>query len=234
MSEAWFADNMFCPYCGNAKVEPFDNNKPVADFFCPSCANEYELKSKAKAMGVKIVDGAYASMITRIESTSNPNFFFLNYLPDTLKVQNLIFIPKFFFTPSIIEKRPPLKSTARRAGWVGCNILFTGIPLQGRIPIITQGDILPKRYIIKMVEQSKLLETKILSARGWLLDVLSCINRIPKNDFLLKDLYVFEFELADKHPMNNNIKAKIRQQLQFLRDKGFIIFVKDGQYKKIL
>ena len=35
-----------------------------------------------------------------------------------------------------------------------------------------------------------------------------------------------------RHPENNNIEAKIRQQLQFLRDKGFIQFLSPGQYKK--
>jgi type II restriction enzyme len=31
--------------------------------------------------------------------------------------------------------------------------------------------------------------------------------------------------------MNNNVKAKIRQQLQFLRDKNVIEFVGHGQYR---
>jgi type II restriction enzyme len=34
-----------------------------------------------------------------------------------------------------------------------------------------------------------------------------------------------------KHPSNNNVKAKIRQQLQFLRDKGVLDFVGRGQYR---
>ena len=43
----------------------------------------------------------------------------------------------------------------------------------------------------------------------------------------------FEDELKKKHPDNNFIKDKIRQQLQYLRDKGFIEFVTPGHYKKI-
>jgi type II restriction enzyme len=37
--------------------------------------------------------------------------------------------------------------------------------------------------------------------------------------------------LKAKHPANNNIKAKIRQQLQFLRDKDLLEFIGDGRYK---
>ncbi|MGN1347846.1 MAG: hypothetical protein ACI4VI_02775 [Acutalibacteraceae bacterium] len=47
-------------------------------------------------------------------------------------------------------------------------------------------------------------------------------------------MYSFESELKIKHPKNNNIKPKIRQQLQFLRDRGFIEFLGNGKYEKIL
>jgi len=36
-----------------------------------------------------------------------------------------------------------------------------------------------------------------------------------------------------KHIENKNIEAKIRQQLQFLRDKGFIEFLGRGKYRKV-
>ena len=46
-------------------------------------------------------------------------------------------------------------------------------------------------------------------------------------------MYEFVNELKIKHTSNNNIEAKIRQQLQFLRDKGFIEFTSRGNYRKI-
>jgi len=66
-------------------------------------------------------------MIERLESANNPNFFFLNYDLKDLSVLNFLVIPKHFFVPSIIEKRKALSQTARRAGWVGCNILLQSI-----------------------------------------------------------------------------------------------------------
>ena len=35
------------------------------------------------------------------------------------------------------------------------------------------------------------------------------------------------------NPQNHNVEAKIRQQLQILRDLGFIEFLGKGQYRKI-
>ena len=66
------------------------------------------------------------------------------------------------------------------------------------------------------------------------MDVLICVNQITSQIFTLSDIYAFKNLLALKHPQNNNIKPKIRQQLQFLRDKGFLEFLGDGRYKKVM
>lgn len=68
--------------------------------------------------------------------------------------------------------------------------------------------------------------------KGWLGTVLNCVNRIPGEFFTLDDMYAFEPELKSEYPNNRNIKAKIRQQLQFLRNKGVIEFLGNGSYKK--
>lgn len=72
-----------------------------------------------------------------------------------------------------------------------------------------------------------------IAARGWLMDVLNCINDIPCNGFSISRIYEYETQLQRIHPDNNNIKAKIRQQLQFLRDKGIIEFLGNGLYRKV-
>ena len=64
------------------------------------------------------------------------------------------------------------------------------------------------------------------------MDVLNCVNKISRPVFTLEEIYEYENELHIKHPQNNNIKPKIRQQLQFLRDKGFIEFLGNGKYRK--
>lgn len=66
------------------------------------------------------------------------------------------------------------------------------------------------------------------------MDILNCINAIPENIFTLDDMYLFEENLQEKHPQNHNVKPKIRQQLQVLRDKGYLEFQAKGTYKKLV
>lgn len=64
------------------------------------------------------------------------------------------------------------------------------------------------------------------------MDILLCIEEVD-SPFSLSEAYGFEDALSKRHPKNNNIRAKIRQQLQVLRDKGFLEFLGKGMYKKL-
>ena len=230
MSEFWLVNNLFCPCCGNYYLIKIKNNLPVADIFCKNCGEIFELKSKKNNIGSKIVDGAYHTMIERINSNLNPQLLVMNYSSDFF-VRDLIFIPKFFFTSDIIEKRKPLSENARRAGWTGCNILYEKIPEQGKIDIIRDGKEIDIEKILNNYSKTKKLQTENINLRGWMLDILNCINKIKSEIFTLQDVYKFADFLKTKHNFNHNIDAKIRQQLQFLRDRGFIEFIGRGKYK---
>lgn len=233
LTESWVSDNLFCPRCGNPHINHFQNNRPVADFYCEECKSEFELKSKNGAFGASVVDGAYDTMISRITDNHNPDFLFMNYSMSAASVTDLIFVPKHFFTPAIIEKRKPLSPTARRAGWTGCNILLGKIPEQGRISVIAHSIAQPVDSVVQLSKRASQLEKQSLTARGWLLDVLNCVNDIPKNDFTLAEVYQYEQALAELHPNNHFLQAKIRQQLQVLRDAGVLEFLGEGHYRKI-
>lgn len=234
LTENWVGENLYCPRCGNAKITHFRNNRPVADFFCEHCKNEYELKSKSGKLGEKVNDGAYETMIARITGNENPDFLFMGYQKSDMTVRNLAVVPKHFFVPAMIEKRKPLSTNARRAGWVGCNILIGAIPQQGFIKIIENGQVVSKEKVLSQMSRSSNLEISNIEARGWLFDVLECVNSISTEEFSLDDIYRYEPILSLKHPDNHNVKPKIRQQLQYLRDKGFLEFTQRGKYKKTL
>lgn len=132
LTESWVKQNVFCPSCGNNELNQFGNNSPVADFLCIACKSEYELKSKKDFFTARIVDGAYSSMIERLNSENNPHFFFLHYSSKTFEVSNFLVIPKHYFINDIIEKRKALSPLAKRSGWIGCNILLSSIPDSGK------------------------------------------------------------------------------------------------------
>ena len=230
MTEMWAKENIFCPSCGNP-ISEYENNKPVADFFCRGCSEDFELKSKKDSMGNKIVDGAYKTMIERIQSVDNPNFFFLNYDKSSLSVQNFLIIPKHFFVPEIIEKRKPLSLTAKRAGWTGCNILLSGIPESGKIFYVKNGEKRDEKEVFSDWGKTLFLQKSKGDAKGWKLDIMKCIDSLQKKEFTLDEMYQFDQQLHEKYPENNFIKDKIRQQLQVLRDVGYIEFLRRGVYR---
>jgi len=232
LTEAWVGDSIFCPNCGYIDLGKYENNKPVGDFYCQNCNEDYELKSKRDSMGNKIVDGAYHTMLDRLASSSNPNFFLLNYNLVSLEVVNFLVIPKHFFVPKIIEKRKPLTSTARRAGWIGCNILLQGIPSTGKIFFVKNKQVKPKEKVLAEWKKTLFLrEEKEVSTKGWMLDVMRCVERLARKEFSLDDIYMFESELSKLYPENKHIKDKMRQQLQVLRDKGYLEFLGKGIYR---
>ena len=231
MSEDWVGNKIFCPSCAT-DLNRFANNKPVGDFFCANCEEEFELKSKKKSFGNKIVDGAYVTMIERLQSDNPPNFFLLNYDVSDFAITNFYVIPKHYFIPNIIEQRKPLSPKAKRAGWVGCNILLKAIPQSGKIYYIKNNKPESKSKILKNWQKTLFLKNqKNPLAKGWILDVMHCIDTLGKNEFTLGELYAFEKSLEIKYPNNKHIKDKIRQQLQFLRDKRFLKFISRGRYK---
>jgi type II restriction enzyme len=232
LTESWVRNSIFCPNCGSLNIDKYENNKPVADFYCKNCREDYELKSKQNIIGDKIVDGAYRTMIERLTGNQNPNFFLLSYNLYNLDVNNFFVVPKHFFVPEMIEKRKPLSVNARRAGWVGCNILLNHIPQTGKIYFVRNGIIESKKNVLSNWKRTLFLrEEKEIKAKGWLLDIMRCVDKLNKREFTLDEVYKFENELDMLHPDNKHIKDKIRQQLQFLRDKGYLSFMGNGRYK---
>ena len=231
LTEDWTNNNIYCPSCGSP-INKYQNNQPVADFHCTTCPEQYELKSKKDAIGLKILDGAYKTMLERLRSSRNPNFFFLSYGLGASEVSNFLVIPKHFFIPEIIERRKPLAPDARRAGWVGCNILLQKIPQTGKIFLIKDKKVRPKKAVLEVWRKTLFLrEEKQVKTKGWILDIMNCIDSLGKKTFSLNEIYCFERDLHLKHPENNHIKDKIRQQLQFLRDKGYLEFRGKGRYR---
>ena len=210
-------DWVYCPNCGSPKINPFPNNSPVADFFCAACKEEYELKSQKSFFRSKVLDGSFRTKCDRLAANNNPNLFLLNYDLKQLSVTNFFVVPKHFFVREIIEERKPLAPTARRAGWIGSNILLSEIPQSGKIFIVRSGQLEPKESVLSKWQRTLFLRDQGQEGRGWLIEVMKCVEAMGKREFQIDDIYAFESRLSGLYPSNQNVRPKIRQQLQFLK-----------------
>jgi type II restriction enzyme len=151
-------------------------------------------------------------------------------LPDWT-VRSLLLVPHFAFPSSAIIKRNPLSPTARRAGWVGCNIALSQIPLEARIFIVNERQVLPIAEVRKNFHRIKPLASLAVNERGWTLDVLTAVRSLNKPEFTNTDAYSLSPQLEKLHPNNRNVQAKIRQQLQNLRDAGLLEHMARGTWR---
>ena len=92
LTESWVSEEIFCPSCG-ASIGKYAQNRPVADFYCSICKEDYELKSKGNSIGSRIVDGAFKTAVERTKSNHNPNLFLLAYDTQDYEVLNFLVIP---------------------------------------------------------------------------------------------------------------------------------------------
>lgn len=231
ITENWVHKESYCPQC-ISKLEQLKNNMPVNDFRCENCTMVFELKSKKGTFGSRVSAGAYKSIMKKILTSQVPHFMFLSYL-DGYTVKDFFIVPGYFFTPDIIQKRNPLGKLAERAGWIGSNIILGDIPESGRISYINNGIEIDQVEVSKSWKKTLFLkDVSDVRTRGWIVDIMKCIDIIGKKDFNLSELYAFEGELQEKHPDNMHVREKIRQQLQVLRDMGYIEFLGEGSYIK--
>jgi hypothetical protein len=110
-----------------------------------------------------------------------------------------------------------------------------------RLPIAALRAALPKRDRLSRPDfeapqplqiARKNLDRLVASFSGWKQLVLECLIRLNSTVFTLEDIYrAAEPRAREVFPENKNVRAKIRQQLQVLRDLGLIRFVSRGRYE---
>jgi type II restriction enzyme len=230
-TESWGEANFFCPACKSPRLKRQPHGTVAIDYLCPSCDSPFQLKSQSKPFGARIADASYSAMRRAILEDRTPNLYVMHYDMAAWSVRAIILIPRFAFALSAIERRKPLAPTARRAGWVGCNIVLDKIPAHARIPIVRDGLPQSPKSVRDTYERLRPLETLRVEKRGWTLDVLQVVQSLKRPEFSLSDVYASESHLAHLHPANRHVRDKIRQQLQVLRDLGLLEFLGAGSYR---
>ena len=236
VTEHWAAHNLFCLACSSDELTSLPNNARVEDYHCPNCSARYQLKSKNGPFGRKVQNSAYGPKMRAIQRGEAPHYAFLTYSLAPWRVTDLFIVPGHFFSPAIIEKRPPLPASARRAGWVGSSILLDALSPEARLQVVVNSAIRSPAEARVAWQQFAFLGSDRHARGGWGADVLTCVRtlrgELGAEEFTLQAFYQrFEAELQQLHPGNRNVQAKIRQQLQVLRNGGVLDFLEEGRYR---
>jgi type II restriction enzyme len=233
LSEKWFCANGYCLSCETDRLTPTPANSKAWDFSCPNCGKTYELKAFGARPARRLVDGAYSALMSRIQSDSVPTLMLL-HRNEHWQIQALTAIHHLFLTPEVIEKRKPLSPTARRAGWVGCSIRLDLIGEDAQIPVIHGGVPSDPILVRSKFKQFERLKSIPVDRRGWATLTLSVVRSLRQHEFSLAEVYSKEQSFLEAYPKNNNVRAKVRQQLQVLRDLGYLEFLGSGTYRLLV
>lgn len=233
LSEFWLESNGYCLSCDCSALRRTRANTRATDFICPRCDQSYELKAFRVQPRKSLVDGAYSALMGRILSGSAPTLMMLERNA-SWEIQNFTAIHHLFLTPEVIEKRKPLSDAARRAGWIGCNIRLDLIAADAKIPIVASGKAENPRVVRDAFQRFENLSKVSPAKRGWTTLTLGIVRSMQAHPFTLKDIYGREEDFARVYPSNRNIRPKIRQQLQVLRDLGYLKFLGNGAYRALI
>jgi type II restriction enzyme len=233
LSERWFQCNGYCLSCDSDHLRQTPANTKASDFVCEACDERYELKTFRSRPAKRLVDGAYSALMSRIQSGSVPTLMLLER-NESWQIQALTAIHHLFLTKEVVEERKPLSPTARRAGWTGCNIRLDLIAADAQIQVVRGRSPADPQTVRARFQQFNRLKDIQPSSRGWVTLTLRIIRGLRQQEFSIGELYAAEPVFSAAYPDNNNIRAKIRQQLQVLRDLGYLEFCGRGVYKLLI
>jgi type II restriction enzyme len=244
VTESWARDNLYCPRCG-LHLHPYKDNTEVYDFYCSHRSkrllllsydkDDFQLKSMKSfprnRFPNRIIGAEYYTTIRSLELGAFPSLILLHYSLREKEVKDGLFIHRLSFNRNNIVRRKALSQLAIRNNWVGSEIILDAVPDLGKIPMISDSEILPKEEVMYRWAAVESILKGDLERRSWIGDMLLVIDRLPST-FSLEDAYSFQHFFERNHPGNRHIKEKIRQQLQILRDRGYLRFVGRGRYQK--
>lgn len=107
------------------------------------------------------------------------------------------------------------------------------IPPDGEIAVIKNGAAIPPTEVRRSFHRFLSLARLSAEGRGWTTLTLAIIRELRKPSFTLNELYDREHRFAEAYPGNRHVRAKIRQQLQVLRNIGVLDFEGGGAYRLI-
>ena len=130
--ENYIVYNLPCPVCNENKLEKYKQNEKSRDASCKNCKCQLQIKASKmtnvnkKITILKLLGASYTTTLASIKN-NNVHFVIVYYYVDIYNyyhVSNIYFVNSKDINENCIEMRKPLSATAKRAGWVGCNLVF--------------------------------------------------------------------------------------------------------------
>ncbi len=120
---------MPCPICNNKALVKYKANQKAKDVKCENCSCQLQIKAtkytKKQQTPLKLLGAEYKTTCLSIKE-NNIHYLVLLYsvIDDIYTINEIYFIDHVDINESCIIPRKPLSSTARRAGWQGCILVF--------------------------------------------------------------------------------------------------------------
>lgn len=133
--EEYIKNNINCVRCNNNNFEKCKTNEKSKDLICIGCNQQYQIKAKKVSQKqiiniknekkFKTIGGEYSTTLCNINE--NIDYLIILYEKHSYIIKTILYINSENINADCILPRNPLSSTAKRAGWQGCNILFNNI-----------------------------------------------------------------------------------------------------------
>jgi len=111
-------------------------------------------------------------------------------------------------------------------------------PVERISELLAQSSLANKAEIEQLILDTKdesQRQQLLSSFNGWMALTLEGCLLLKANEFSLDDLESLCLPLAEKrYPDNHHVRAKLRQQLQRLRDLGLVEFLGGGSYQRLV
>jgi hypothetical protein len=128
LMETWAEMNLYCLSCESDRLKKLPDNTPLADFDCPKCRRQYQLKAKDGRFSGIVPGAEYRTMIAAVRAAKVPEYFLAEYDTRWSMLVWVRAIPGLKIIEQRVNARNPLRQTAKRKGWIGCNINVQGLP----------------------------------------------------------------------------------------------------------
>ena len=120
---------MHCPICSNKSLVKYKQNEKSKDVKCENCNCQIQIKAtkntKKEHTTLTLLGAEYKTTCSSIKE-NKVHYIVLLYsvVEDIYTVNKLFFIDCVDINETCVIPRKPLSSTAKRAGWQGCMLVF--------------------------------------------------------------------------------------------------------------